>query len=200
MTKITTHQSMCVRPALPVRAAITYFVSCYLVFGLGSGVILYITRLWFVRVRRIRGEDRNYFHWTRERESERKQECSRRSWRSHAAHQLWESFFLFLKLWSTNCEGFFFLFLETFFYLCSRSKMNYQLWGSFFLFLKLWYPPVAVVSFFSSFFCSSNCDRFIIIFFFLRYYGCIASDFFFFSSNKLWSTNCWGFFFLSLIL
>ncbi len=30
-------------------------------------------------------------------------------------HQLWESFLLFLKLWSTNCEEFFFLFLEIFY-------------------------------------------------------------------------------------
>ncbi len=86
-----------------------------------------------------------------------------------------------------------------FIYLCQRSKMNYQLWGSFFLFLKLRYPPIAGDSFFSSFFRSSNCDRFI-TFFSSRYYGCTARDLFFFSSNKLCSTNSRGFFFLSLIL
>ncbi len=114
-------------------------------------------------------------------------------------HQLWESFFLFLKLWSTNCgnpfscfsnydpptardsfscfsnydpptarDSFFYsskFFIYLFIYLCQRSKMNYQLWETFFLFLKLWYPPIAWDSFFSSFSCSSNCDRFIIFFF-----------------------------------
>ncbi len=37
--------------------------------------------------------------------------------RSKMIHQLWESFFLFLKLWSIKCEDCFFLFLEIYLFI-----------------------------------------------------------------------------------